>query len=135
VLISLQSTAIHAAIVCPSSVRVLNHPPPSDYAPGEGAVLVVPDGRPLSAEDFLGDSPITEAIFVDATWAGAARVAAHPALATLPRVAIGGGRRTAFWRHQTNKPDTHLATIEVRALNGVNLSLLKLFYLLLINFL
>jgi DTW domain-containing protein YfiP len=50
-------------------------------------------------------------VFVDSTWAQTHRIVTHERLAGLPRVAIRAVE-TLFWRPQTGKPSTHLATIE-----------------------
>jgi len=119
-----KSTAVHAAIIAPTSVTIRTYPDIPDYDP-EHTVLVFPgeDSHTLDnliqssrlkgpSENIKGSpSPFSTVVFVDSTWNQCYGICQDPRLSGLTRVILEP-RQTMFWRHQKGKPREYLATIE-----------------------
>jgi len=119
-----KSTAVHAKVVAPKHVSIFTFPEVPQYAdegatstasfPAAGTLLLYPvEGAPslkeLASAGQLKD--VKRLVVVDSTWMQAHRILSSANLAKLRRVRIGS-YSTLFWRYQTGKPITHLATIE-----------------------
>jgi len=119
-----KSTAVHAAIIAPSSVKIHTYPDIPEYDPCD-TILVFPgkDSRSLEhiLETFSGEGselkkgsrtfPFSTVVFVDSTWNQCHGICQDARLLALPRVELEP-RPTMFWRHQKGKPREYLATIE-----------------------
>eukprot|EP00035_Acanthoeca_spectabilis_P032647 m.19707 g.19707 ORF g.19707 m.19707 type:complete len:298 (+) comp5477_c0_seq1:157-1050(+) len=105
-----KSTAVHAKLVAPDQVTIHTFPEVPDLGDTSGTVLLYPcpDAVDIAAVD---PTSVTRVVFVDSTWSQCSSILAHPTLAKLRRVQIAS-EHTLFWRPQSKKPSTHLATIE-----------------------
>lgn len=105
-----KSTAVHAKLVAPDQVTIHTFPEVPDLGDTSGTVLLYPcpDAVDIAAVD---PASVTRVVFVDSTWSQCSSILAHPTLAKLRRVQIAS-EHTLFWRPQSKKPSTHLATIE-----------------------
>jgi len=120
-----KSTAVHAAIIAPSSVKIHTYPDIPEFDPDD-TILVFPGKESHSLEHILknisaGEGgrlrrnnctfPFSTVVFVDSTWNQCHGICQDPRLSSLPRVELEP-RQTMFWRHQKGKPKEYLATIE-----------------------
>jgi len=119
-----KSTAVHAAIIAPSSVKIHTYPDIPEYDPDD-TILVFPGKDSQSLKHILKNSmgkssdleegsctfPFSTVVFVDSTWNQCHGICQDPRLSALPRVELEP-RQTMFWRHQKGKPREYLATIE-----------------------
>lgn len=120
-----KSTAVHAAIIAPSSVKIHTYPDIPEYDPGD-TILIFPGKDSLSLEHVLKKFgvegaefkkkgsrtfPFSTVVFVDSTWNQCHGICQDARLLALPRVELEP-RQTMFWRHQKGKPREYLATIE-----------------------
>jgi len=107
-----KSTAIHAALLAPDSVRLFDAPDFPDYGDANDTVLVYPDPGAMSMTTFLHENAqIRRMVFIDGTWSQAPRLREDSRLASLPCVCLQR-RKTEYWRPQKGLSDDYLATIE-----------------------
>jgi len=119
-----KSTAVHAAVIAPSSVTIHTFPDIPEY--DDDTILVFPGKNSFTLDHTLmnvggvgrkggklGSSPFpfSTVVFVDSTWNQCHGICQDPRLSVLPRVELEP-RQTMFWRHQKGKPREYLATIE-----------------------
>ncbi|KAL6066944.1 tRNA-uridine aminocarboxypropyltransferase [Balamuthia mandrillaris] len=107
-------TSIHAAVLCPrEQVRVFtafpNGIPRYDPTttvvlfPSKDATYLKDVVWPASDPDDEQNQPwrrIERAVFIESTWEGADLVLNHEHIRQLPRVKLGPGKETFFWRFQ-----------------------------------
>lgn len=121
VYITFQSTAIHAKVLAKKDVQIFSIEDIPTY--GEEAYLVFPDenAHPIEEVFNLEKLPLLKdphklkqmtIVFVDGTWKQAKSLVKNSHLRSLPKIRVEG-KQTLYWRHQTGKSDTNLATIEV----------------------
>ncbi|KAF2356338.1 DTW protein [Trinorchestia longiramus] len=121
--VSGKSTAVHAPIVAREHVRLYTYPHIPDYrGTKERVVLISPGPGALKLEDLIEqsidgsaeqsrDSPFDRAVLIDCTWNQVKKILLDPRVKGLQRVELSQ-HETLFWRYQTGKPNTYLATIE-----------------------
>ncbi|XP_011165842.1 tRNA-uridine aminocarboxypropyltransferase 1 [Solenopsis invicta] len=124
-----KSTAVHAAILAPTDVKIYTYPDFPETLNKEDTVLVFPckdSMKNLSVEDLFTREekkcnasvktpetvfPIKRAIFIDSTWQQTKSIYKDQRLRELPCVILKS-RISQFWRHQKKSPRWYLATIE-----------------------
>lgn len=110
-----KSTALHARILAPADVRLVEYPSAADACTGAyGAETLLlypaPDAVEVAA---LPDDVVARArrvVVLDSAWQKTGGMRAHPALQGLRCVRVRGAA-TAFWRHQDHGPG-FLSTVE-----------------------
>ena len=110
-----KSTALHARILAPADVRLVEYPAAAGacvgaYGPETLLLYPAPDAVDVAA---LPDAVVAAArrvVVVDSPWQKTGGMLAHPALRGVRRVRIRGAA-TAFWRHQSHGPG-YLSTVE-----------------------
>eukprot|EP00058_Branchiostoma_floridae_P021845 XP_002607335.1 hypothetical protein BRAFLDRAFT_113907 [Branchiostoma floridae] len=126
-----KSTAAHAAIIAPEDVRIYTYPIIPEFSDPSKVVIVFPGLNALSLEDLSkkqqgllkepplkrqrteqrASAPFERVIFIDSTWNQTHRIFNDERLKGLQCVILKD-HVTHFWRHQRDKPDTFLATVE-----------------------
>jgi len=113
-----KSTAVHAAILAPDSVRMFVYPDIPDYNP-TNTLLVFPGPESVALDQLVQGGkgeveevfPFERVVFIDSTWNQCHAICEDERIKNLPKVIIQS-RNTMFWRYQAGKPKEYLATIE-----------------------
>ncbi|XP_012525352.1 tRNA-uridine aminocarboxypropyltransferase 1 isoform X2 [Monomorium pharaonis] len=124
-----KSTAVHAAILAPTDVKIYTYPDFPEILNKEETILVFPckdNTKNISVEDLFSRKvekcgasvetpetvfPIRRAIFIDSTWQQTRSIYKDQRLREL-RCVVLKSRISQFWRHQKKSPRWYLATIE-----------------------
>eukprot|EP01104_Vermistella_antarctica_P017808 TRINITY_DN6389_c0_g1_i1.p1 TRINITY_DN6389_c0_g1~~TRINITY_DN6389_c0_g1_i1.p1 ORF type:complete len:308 (+),score=64.82 TRINITY_DN6389_c0_g1_i1:125-1048(+) len=122
-----KSTAVHASLLAPDHVRMLEFPDEVPEYSEEDTLLLYPkEGAPL-LEELEDLHKYKRLVAIDSQWNRCFTMCSHPNFAKLKCVRIKS-RTTLFWRWQVKSPE-YLATIEAiyyfyadyeRALNNGN---------------
>ncbi|KAJ3432461.1 dtw domain-containing protein [Anaeramoeba flamelloides] len=114
-----KSTAIHAKVLAPESVEIIEFPlgldalvenSENDQAFDLNSTLLLfpsEESKPISEVDW---GKIKNVVFIDSTWLQTRRILRDPRIKNLPKIQINA-HKTRFWRHQ-KVSDYCLATIE-----------------------
>jgi len=111
-----KSTAAHAAVLAPKHVSIYTYPDIPDYDSEENVLLVYPGKHAKTLPELFDNRkcpnlPFKKVVFIDSTWNQSPGIYKDPRLISLPTIVLRG-RVSQFWRHQKNKPEYYLATIE-----------------------
>lgn len=97
-----KSTAIHARLVSPQSVRIFTYPDQLseiDDDLNEGTFILFPSNSARTVEQ-IGAHAIKRLVVIDGTWSQAKSMLNNPKLVKLPHLTIGT-YETKFWRYQS----------------------------------
>ena len=109
-----KSTALHARILAPADVRLVEYPADAGACAYDAAETLLlypaPDAVAGAALPDAVRARARRVVVLDSPWQKTGGMRAHPALRGLRCVRIRGAA-TAFWRHQAHGPG-YLSTIE-----------------------
>eukprot|EP00126_Sphaerothecum_destruens_P009644 Sdes_comp20554_c0_seq1m15324 len=107
---SSKSTAIHACLLAPKNVKLHSYPEIPTFEDNSRVLLLFPSPEAQLLEK-VDRSSFDHVVFIDSTWIQASGMLKAEALQNFRKVKIVA-KQTAFWRYQTNLPDSCLATLE-----------------------
>ena len=105
-----KSTAIQAGVLSPSFVKIHHFPDVPSFKDPEKVLLLFPSDDAVGLGDLKRED-FEDVVFIDCTWQQTASILRDGRFESFKKVKISS-KRTAFWRYQTNLPDSCLATIE-----------------------